>query len=638
MSEDYQELEDPFYNEDRFQQPEFRRSNYGDMLHDDERNQAYDVAITEAVDYMIKHAFETTGKKPEFRCLDIGTGSGILAMMIARAFITRGYFHFHVDAVEANHKIASCANMVIDHNDYSRYITVHPDALQRTQILKMPLYSLIVAELLDTQLFTEESALHTYYYAKSLALPDCIYIPHKATIYGELIASRYLYNRRCLNDVYINLGNGTTVHIEPFGPLRDCTGDSLIDEMHASRLEEGKDFHRFTEPQVLFEYVLGEVTREQTGTQLNKVFYPVKKLIREPTVIAFWWDVEMFDATRFLPNSGWEHHILTSRPSWAKDEKLLRREKRILEKYGRDCWREHWLQGFFVFESAAASKDHIKCRVGDIITVYVGRDHQTYWFNHDQPSDEPYACSCDAHRSLGPSQILHYNDKETLTTVFKSLFKNRPHRHYVASFNELFELSFDIYDNGIKTCTDLRYSTIVTHALDRMFITNTSISSYRFTQVIYKNLSRVKLPIGQREGFDFGKLDQMLDLDSSPFKQDCERRSMWEYEIIRIDPKSYETPCEKVRITNPLRLGYTREQLANGWGFVFWRQVEYLNTRDMVSTGPIGDTKAGQVIQWPKTYSHYHNFLHRLAAIPSFNLESFLVKVEIADTIEVTLS
>lgn len=56
---------------------EFARAGFADMLHDTERNHKYALALKESIENIQK-----SGRKAHV--LDIGTGSGLLAMLAAR--------------------------------------------------------------------------------------------------------------------------------------------------------------------------------------------------------------------------------------------------------------------------------------------------------------------------------------------------------------------------------------------------------------------------------------------------------------------------------------------------------------------------------------------------------------------------
>lgn len=88
-------------------------SSYGDMLHDAERNELYGGAITDAV----RRLTERAGGRPP-RVLDIGTGTGLLAMMAVDAGAT------DVTAYEAFDPMADVAARVIEANDMTDRITL----------------------------------------------------------------------------------------------------------------------------------------------------------------------------------------------------------------------------------------------------------------------------------------------------------------------------------------------------------------------------------------------------------------------------------------------------------------------------------------------------------------------------------
>ena len=76
------------------------------MMLDQERNQAFEDAIERAV-------------RPEMRVLDIGSGSGLLAMMAARAGARE------VHSCEMNPVIAKTAREIVQRNGFAGTITVH---------------------------------------------------------------------------------------------------------------------------------------------------------------------------------------------------------------------------------------------------------------------------------------------------------------------------------------------------------------------------------------------------------------------------------------------------------------------------------------------------------------------------------
>jgi tetratricopeptide (TPR) repeat protein len=140
------------------------------MLNDRTRNDAFERAIAKA----------TRGRR---LVLDIGTGSGLLAMMAARAGAER------VVACEANTPLAQVAARIIARNGYADRITVvakRSTQLAVGQDLPEPA-DLLISEILDAGLLGE-SVIRTFRHAcTSLITPNAAIIPAAATVYGVLI-------------------------------------------------------------------------------------------------------------------------------------------------------------------------------------------------------------------------------------------------------------------------------------------------------------------------------------------------------------------------------------------------------------------------------------------------------------------
>ncbi|MEL6708452.1 MAG: 50S ribosomal protein L11 methyltransferase [Pseudomonadota bacterium] len=134
------------------------------MLRDQRRNEAYSRAI------------EQTAKGRVV--LDIGTGSGLLAMIAARAGAA------HVFACEADQRLAAAARQVIETNGLSDRITVyarHSNALSRTDDLAGGV-DMVVSEIFSEDLI-REGVLPSLAHARSeLCQADALFLPEKASV------------------------------------------------------------------------------------------------------------------------------------------------------------------------------------------------------------------------------------------------------------------------------------------------------------------------------------------------------------------------------------------------------------------------------------------------------------------------
>jgi type III protein arginine methyltransferase len=140
--------------------PSFHRT----MLRDDLRNAAYRKAIESMA--------------PGKRVLDIGTGSGLLAMMAARAGAT------HVYACEVNPMLAATAREIIAANGLAERITVitaHSNKLDRERDLGGGA-ELVVSEIFSNNVIGE-GVLSSLADARGrLCIPGAVFLPQSAAI------------------------------------------------------------------------------------------------------------------------------------------------------------------------------------------------------------------------------------------------------------------------------------------------------------------------------------------------------------------------------------------------------------------------------------------------------------------------
>jgi type II protein arginine methyltransferase len=148
------------------------------MLNDTRRNDAFEAAIVAAI----------AAAGPAARVLDIGTGSGLLSMMAARAGAQC------VTACEMVPVIAEMAREIIAYNGYSDRITVHTAPSTGIAVGEHldERADILVSEILSSDLLTEK-VIDTFEDAHARLLkPDAIVIPRAASAIGCLVESRVL--------------------------------------------------------------------------------------------------------------------------------------------------------------------------------------------------------------------------------------------------------------------------------------------------------------------------------------------------------------------------------------------------------------------------------------------------------------
>lgn len=130
------------------------------MMLDDIRNQAYQDAIARAV-------------RPEMKVLDIGSGSGLLAMMSARAGAR------DVHSCEMNPAIADVAKKIVRKNGYAEQVTIHTcnSAKLDAEADLGGKADLVVSEIIGKDLVCEHVLPSLRDARQRLAKPDAQFIP-----------------------------------------------------------------------------------------------------------------------------------------------------------------------------------------------------------------------------------------------------------------------------------------------------------------------------------------------------------------------------------------------------------------------------------------------------------------------------
>lgn len=638
-------------NEPLDEHMDIARMGYSDMLNDDERNRAYDIAIRICVSTLVKERNPTNNKF--FHCLDIGTGSGLLSMMIVRAFKELDYLGFHVTALEESKTMARTAARVIARNAMSDFITVVPKSCQQFDRPSHK-FNLLVAELLDTELIGE-GCLHVYQDAvKHLCDPDCLFVPHIARIYIEPVASNLLFKRHAIDDLEYDLTQRKKIKIEVSPNVRSCC-DCRADDMQVSMLQPEKDFIRISEPKQVFSFQFNQMSKlEERDTAA--VTFPIKRSIDQPPMLIMWWDLVMYDRdkttieyVRDVVDPEMPLQVLSCAPNWAKNELELNKDQAILRLYGREVWRDHWLQSVHYFGDIEKTKHLMGSDDNETLTIYATRDTLSFWFDlTEYKYSIQTVCSCGVHRMLSRNQLAFLSDEQDMVKLLKSTFYGVKASHaklqfiirnYYVTKEEIgvsiedlpkWEIRLDSSVSGqpmnrvlidLNINEDIPWKKVLSRSIKSLDIFPIDYLVIKCAQVRFDNLLRIRTNIGMCEGFNLEDLDEVLNFSSRFADKKTESFYLWEYGCKRLDEDYVITSSEIIAPETRTMSGLSWERIRlpikrnwklwhSGWALVFWADFHLLNTNEVISTGPIEECAINERIKWNRHFKQVVYFMN----------------------------
>uniref|UniRef100_A0A9L0T2H3 Protein arginine N-methyltransferase n=1 Tax=Equus caballus TaxID=9796 RepID=A0A9L0T2H3_HORSE len=554
---------------------EIARSSYADMLHDKDRNMKYYQGIQAAVSRV-----KDRGQKA--LVLDIGTGTGLLSMMAVTAGADFCY------AIEVFKPMADAAVKIVEKNGFSDKIkvinkhstevTVGPDG-------DMPCRAnILITELFDTELIGE-GALPSYEHAhRHLVQENCEAVPHRATIYAQLVESRRMWSWNKLFPIRVQTSHGEQVIVPP-SEVEQCPGAPSVYDIQLNQVSP-TDFTVLSNVLPMFSVDFSKQVSSSAACHIRQ-FEPLAS--GRAQVVLSWWDIEMDPEGKIK---------CTMAPFWAhSDPKELQ-------------WRDHWMQCVYFLPQEEPVIQ------GSAVFLVAHHDDYCVWYSLQRTSPEKNesihpgrpVCDCQAHLLWNRPRFGEINDQDrtdqyiqALRTVLKSdsvclcvsdgsLLSMLAH-HLGAEQVSLL-LGEPFFTTSLLPWHNLFFwyvRTAVDQHLGPGAVVMPQAASLYALVVEFRDLWRIRSPCGDCEGFDVHIMDDMIKraLDFRESKE-AEPHPLWEYpcrglsepqQILTFDFRQ-PVPPQPVRAEGSIEL----RRPGKSHGVVLW--MEYHLTQDStVSTG-----------------------------------------------------
>lgn len=400
------------------------------MLNDDPRNKLYDVSIRKGCETAIEKILVGKGEqnlneeeKDKLRILDIGSGTGLLAMMAAKhsleilkekaATKDRTPIEVDVQSIEMASAMARLACKTIVNNCLQDKVHVTEghscDASFLPFTPSLAKANICTSELLESGLLGEGIIPAMRDAWDRHLCEDAIVIPQKARVYAQVIESTWMTN-------YCGPTSRKDINLSPTSDPSVLLGGDIVVPLHAEALlgcdsEKNSEFNvgmapsdddrikyakPLSEPTLVleFDFTTREAIPNQVGRSINKDL--VASETGKAHGVLFWWEIDLYGET-YSTEVG-------------------------------ENWQDHWQQCVFVFRSD--DKCHKLTRNQSFTLVSSHDDFSISFKIHTEitqddqcPLSKRRKKNIDVPRHISYDRALQLNDEKRMTKLFSAIKK-----------------------------------------------------------------------------------------------------------------------------------------------------------------------------------------------------------------------
>nr|XP_009939264.1 PREDICTED: protein arginine N-methyltransferase 7 isoform X2 [Opisthocomus hoazin] len=279
-------------------------------------------------------------------------------------------------------------------NKHSTEVTVGPDGDMQCRA------NILVTELFDTELIGE-GALPTYEHAhKYLVQEGCEAVPHRATVYVQLVESKRMWSWSKLFPVHVEAEDGEKIIVSP-SDMENCPGVPSVCDIQLNQVPSS-DFTILSDVVTMFSVDFSRPV-SSAATSYRVQLEPVKS--GKAQIVLSWWDIDM-DPSGMIN--------CTMAPYWVKSTLACQ-------------WRDHWMQCVYFLPNEESVLQ------GEKVYLTACRDEYSVWYKlqkargeEENKADvrvESPVCRCQAHLLWNRPRFGELNDQNRTRQYIKSLMK-----------------------------------------------------------------------------------------------------------------------------------------------------------------------------------------------------------------------